>query len=1131
MKMKQLVQNLRAIQLILAFLMGLGFVNAQGFVQASGTEFEINGNPFYFAGANNYYLFYKPLSNVQEVMDDADSLGLKVIRTWGFCDGTCSDASYNSFQTSPGVYNEATFQKFDRIIKEASDRNLKLTVPLVNNWDNFGGMCQYAKWCNVTNASICDADEPWPFGTPTQVHDAFYSNSCTKQIYKSYVNYFLNRTNTLTGIKYKDDPTIFAWELANEPRARSNKTGVVLNSWIGEMSAYVKSIDSNHMVTPGSDGGYLNKPSDPEWSWWYHGNEGQDFIANHQWPSVDFTTFRYYPEAGKFDDVNYSLWIKEHAEDSHSVIGKPVVMEEFGSVADKQAKMSGFYSEIESNSVNGDTFWLLADSQAAGNDGYFVFCPGDSVCNVISNHADYMNGLSVDCSTDSECDYLDGGYCALNNIMHDEGRCITGKCQAETTMLENCDDGDPLTMDTCLANLTCSHVFVGGCVMPTDDMNITYNTTLCNGNFYLPNGINIAANGVALDCNGSTISGNRSTFAVDINGYSRVTVKNCILNLTGGINAVGNYFTAINNTLNYGMFIATGNSASIINNVGLGVNGRGSNLLISGNTFNFVRDHVIYLIRVYNSTIINNNLTCINWGRCVSLDGVEGTLFENNTIHDGGSGIYCWYSCRHNSIIGNTFLNDAYGLTGSAASNYYNTTVCRNYFANNVNDAGLISNSTTKWNCSNQGNHWSKYDEPAEGCNNLNNDGICDLPYNIGSGKIDNFPLTPYSQGQSCVEPSSNLVLSSNTVFCEGDYNLEEGMTINSSNVILDCNGAHIIGAGTSQGVASSGVFDLNFWINKTSNLQNMSPIINNIAGFISSIGFIENITVKNCNIEGFENGLNMTAIKNLELVNNTVHDNRGGIVFAAYYGTIKGNKAYNNGNGIVGGGIDSTLENNEVSGSNSGMLVIGIGNNIIGNKAQANTGTGITVAGFDNVVYGNNAISNSGNDGISLVYSAGAEVYNNTAENNSRAGISIIEGSNNTVSWNVMRNNGFGFGMEGLFSPGPSEGNVISNNTISGSSEAGIGLNDGNLWKIGELLFGRNAKIQGHRVIGNTFTGNILNNTADLFVYGKEVSENNFYSNDFYGGGVLQPGDNKFCVDNKGNNYHDGAQVAPGEC
>lgn len=38
----------------------------------------------------------------------------------------------------------------------------------------------------------------------------------------------LTRKNHLNGIQYKDDPTIFAWELINEPRCMSDVSGDTL---------------------------------------------------------------------------------------------------------------------------------------------------------------------------------------------------------------------------------------------------------------------------------------------------------------------------------------------------------------------------------------------------------------------------------------------------------------------------------------------------------------------------------------------------------------------------------------------------------------------------------------------------------------------------------------------------------------------------------------------------------------------------------------------------------------------------------------------------------------------------------------------------------------------------------------
>lgn len=360
--------------------------DVDGFVSVNGTRFYLDGKPFYFSGTNNYYLFYKPWDQVEEVLDDAKAMNLRVLRTWGFCDGMQEECS---FQPEPGVYNESGFQGMDRVIKEAGDRGIKLMIPLVNNWGDFGGMCQYARWCNesIPDYNSCSPDA----GSGTAgsgSHDAFYTNNCTRGLYKNYIAYFLNRTNSITGVKYKDDPAIFAWQLANEPRARSDPSGNTLYNWISEMSAFVKSIDSNHLLTTGEDGFYLNKSNE----YGYAGYDGQDFISHHLIPSIDFASMHMYPWNSYYTYENMLKWIEEHAVDANTIIKKPVVLNEFGvkgSLRDEW--MMGFYKKIEDVNLNGDLFWILCHDSYPDYDGYCVYYPGDSSVPIITSHSDIMN--------------------------------------------------------------------------------------------------------------------------------------------------------------------------------------------------------------------------------------------------------------------------------------------------------------------------------------------------------------------------------------------------------------------------------------------------------------------------------------------------------------------------------------------------------------------------------------------------------------------------------------------------------------------------------------------------------------------------------------------------------------------
>ncbi len=56
---------------------------------------------------------------------------------------------------------------------------------------------------------------------------------------------------------------------------------------------------------------------------WANG-QGQDFVANHQVPGIDFATFHSWVDNWLDDDPGFQLnWINQHAADA-AAIGKPV---------------------------------------------------------------------------------------------------------------------------------------------------------------------------------------------------------------------------------------------------------------------------------------------------------------------------------------------------------------------------------------------------------------------------------------------------------------------------------------------------------------------------------------------------------------------------------------------------------------------------------------------------------------------------------------------------------------------------------------------------------------------------------------------------------------------------------------
>lgn len=357
------------------------------FVEVNGLDLEHKDLPFHYAGLNNYYaMVYSAEPNlvygVDEVLDEAEAMGLSVLRTWAFNDGA---AQWNALQTSPGVYDETTFRALDRVVQQAGEHGLHLILTLVNNWDDYGGMNQYVAW------------------SPTaSVHDDFYTDGNCKRWYKDHIEALLYRVNTLTGVAYRDDPTILAWELANEARCPADPSGVTLRNWTTEMAGHIKTHDPNHLVTTGSEGFY-GIPDGARNPFPWMSNEGVDFLQHHAVADIDFAVIHTWPDIWGMHLSVTRQWILDHLADAGTTLGKPLVVEEFGKVRPEWLR-DNFYQEIydqiflsadAGGAAAGSHFWhLIHDDYAPFDDGFGVFYPADqSTITIIETEAARIHDL------------------------------------------------------------------------------------------------------------------------------------------------------------------------------------------------------------------------------------------------------------------------------------------------------------------------------------------------------------------------------------------------------------------------------------------------------------------------------------------------------------------------------------------------------------------------------------------------------------------------------------------------------------------------------------------------------------------------------------------------------------------
>ena len=312
---------------------------AVGFVQVEGRHFVLEQRPLYVCGTNLWYGAQlgrpaNPLGRARLVreLDRLQKLGVNNLRVLGsgeLCD--FPNTLRPAFQTAPGILNEDMLLGFDFLICEAGRRKMTLVVILNNFWDWSGGVPQYLAWASGKPA-VGLGGLPWKEWNRLQ--STFYTNQTAMDLYRRYIALILGRTNTLTGRKYRDEPAIMAWELANEPRPgeRAEDPDAVFGAflaWVDSTSAYIHSLDPHHLVTTGSEG--------------YQGGLYSDekFATVHAVRGIDYATFHLWPKNwGWFDLKNWAGTIEPTLKNSRDytsrhlargdAINKPVVFEEFG---------------------------------------------------------------------------------------------------------------------------------------------------------------------------------------------------------------------------------------------------------------------------------------------------------------------------------------------------------------------------------------------------------------------------------------------------------------------------------------------------------------------------------------------------------------------------------------------------------------------------------------------------------------------------------------------------------------------------------------------------------------------------------------------------------------------------------
>ncbi|HEU4388432.1 MAG TPA: cellulase family glycosylhydrolase [Blastocatellia bacterium] len=262
---------------------------------------------------------------LNDALESIRQMGGRVVRSYVISVRRADDdVTVPRHVTGPGQFNEDAFKTLDKVLEIAGKRGIRVILPFVDQWKWWGGIAEYAAFRG-------------------KAADQFWTDAQLIADFKQTINFVVNRRNTLTGTLYKDDKSILAWETGNELTSPA--------AWTREITAYIKSLDKNHLVIDG-----------------YHtGDRGfqQEVIDD---PNVDIVSSHYYP--------NQKTPLLDAIEQTRQSIGgrKAFFVGEFGFIPTPLVRQ--VLDKVIADGVSGALIWSLRFHNRDG--GYYWHTEGAS---------------------------------------------------------------------------------------------------------------------------------------------------------------------------------------------------------------------------------------------------------------------------------------------------------------------------------------------------------------------------------------------------------------------------------------------------------------------------------------------------------------------------------------------------------------------------------------------------------------------------------------------------------------------------------------------------------------------------------------------------------------------------------
>jgi len=283
---------------------------------------------------------------LRDIFSGLERTGSRATRTFSLSVYSPDDKNMPVYIPARRTYKEDAFKCLDRVIALAHEYDVRLIIPFIAS-QSFGGIRGVDEFSTLS-------------GKPK---GSFWTDEAVKEDYRHFLDFILNRKNTVSGVLYKNDPAILCWQLGNEFGSYAGDRKLdyavwtpIINAWSLEMAAYIKKVDPSHLIMEAGGGNRMAFINDPN----------IDIISDH--------LYEYWNRLGgqPWDLSPIALASRQQCKGK-----KPLMIDEFG--LGSTDNLRRLMQTIQDNDIVGGLLWSIRGRRRDG--GWYYHNEGGTPVN------------------------------------------------------------------------------------------------------------------------------------------------------------------------------------------------------------------------------------------------------------------------------------------------------------------------------------------------------------------------------------------------------------------------------------------------------------------------------------------------------------------------------------------------------------------------------------------------------------------------------------------------------------------------------------------------------------------------------------------------------------------------------